>query len=65
MIIFVCLAEDSLTPPLPDRTPESFIIPTEESEYLVSCLEQKHVANGALSCTEVKSYFVDSAFSFS
>uniref|UniRef100_A0A8C2WNW5 protein-tyrosine-phosphatase n=1 Tax=Cyclopterus lumpus TaxID=8103 RepID=A0A8C2WNW5_CYCLU len=28
--IFGCAAEESLTPPLPDRTPESFILTTEE-----------------------------------
>lgn len=33
-----CASEESLTPPLPDRTPESFILPTEElPERAASC----------------------------
>lgn len=37
-MIFGCAAEENLTPPLPDRTPESFVLTTEDSECIIASL---------------------------
>lgn len=38
LIIFDSTADGHVTPPIPDRTPESFVLPTEQRELIVASM---------------------------